>query len=247
MSRVFVDHSEASVERTRWRTLAVFGHTFSCSARVVGRAAAGRLSPRSVDAVVDRWCGHVFRLSKTTLTAEGLDRFDPHQPYVLLSNHRSLLDIPAICATFPGRVRFVAKAELRKVPMFGRAMAEAGIIFVDRNDRARAIEALSHVDHLAESGSSLWIAAEGGRSADAGLGPFKKGPFHVAMQLGVPILPTWIVGTDDVIPAGSLVSVTGQRVHVTYGEPIPTEGADLPTLMASARTALEALRATAPR
>jgi len=198
----------------------------------------------SVDAVLDRWCAYVFGLSRTTLTVNGLDRFEHGRPYVLLSNHSSLVDIPAVCATFPGSVRFVAKAELRKVPVFGQAMAAAGIVFVDRKDRAAAIEALSHADGLIENGISLWISAEGGRSRDGTLGPFKKGPFHVALDLGVPLLPTWIEGASEVIPAGSLRSVTGQRVHVAYGEPIDTAGlgtADLPDLMARSRTALEAL------
>lgn len=244
MIRTFVDHGPTSVEATRWRTLAVFAHTFSCSSRVVARAAAGRLSRQQVDAIVDRWCGHVFRLSRTSLTAEGLDRFEHGRPYVLLSNHSSLLDIPSVCTTFPGSVRFVAKAELRRVPMFGRAMAASGILFVDRRNRAQAIEALSHAGELVADGVSVWIAAEGGRSRDGTLGPFKKGPFHVALDLGVPLLPTWVDGANTVIPAGSLVSLTGQRVHVAYGTPIPTEGlgkADLPDLMARSRAALEAL------
>ncbi len=243
---LYIDHRNAPVERTNWRTLAVFAHTFSCSARVVARASIGALEPEHVDAVVQRWCDHVFRLSRASLSAEGEAAIDPSRPYVLLSNHRSLLDIPAVCSTFPGRVRFVAKAELRKVPMFGAAMQQAGIIFVDRTDRARAIEALKAASGLATGGTSLWIAAEGGRSRDGTLGPFKKGPFHTALQLQVPILPVWIEGTDDVIPAGELASITGQHVHVRYGTPIETKGhtaADIPALMAQSREALEALSA----
>jgi len=244
MRQTFVDYSGAPVDRTRWRTLAVFAHTFSASTRIVARSTLGRLGAEHVDAVIERWCDHVFRLSKTTLTAEGLDRFPHGQPYLLLSNHSSLLDIPAVCTTFPGRVRFVAKAELRRVPMFGKAMSRSGIIFVDRSDRSQAIEALHSASDLARSGTSLWIAAEGGRSRDGSLGPLKKGPFHTALQLGVPILPVWISGTAEVIEAGSLYSITGQQVHVRYGEPIPTDGldvADIPALLTRSRAALEQL------
>ena len=244
MSTIYIDHRNAPVERTTWRTLAVFAHTFTCSSRVVARSTLGRLEPEDVDAVVARWCGHVFRLSKASLSAEGEAAFDASRPYVLLSNHRSLLDIPAVCSTFPGRVRFVAKAELRKVPMFGKAMEESGIIFVDRSDRARAIEALRAASSLASGGTSLWIAAEGGRSRDGTLGPFKKGPFHTALQLQVPLLPVWIEGTDNVIPAGELASITGQHVHVRYGTPIETKGCtvdDIPRLMEASRHALVAL------
>lgn len=242
--QIAIDNTGAETERTTWRTLAVFAHTISCSARVVALAAVRKATLERVDGVVDRWVGHTFRLSKTTLTVEGLDHIQPGQPYLLLSNHTSLLDIPAVCATFPGPVRFVAKAELRRVPVFGRAMAQAGIIFVDRSDRAGAIRALQAANRLTESGTSLWIAAEGGRSRDGRLGPFKKGPFHTALQLGVPILPTWVEGADNVIPAGSLTSVTGLTVSVAYGTPIETKGRsteDIGELMALSRDALLAL------
>jgi 1-acyl-sn-glycerol-3-phosphate acyltransferase len=188
--------------------------------------------------VVDRWVRHNFRLSRATLVGEGLEHIEPGQPYVLLSNHRSLLDIPAVCGTFPGRVRFVAKMELRSVPAFGTAMETAGIVFVDRKNRERAIAQLRAARPLIEGGTSLWIAAEGTRSRDGELGPFKKGGFHTALDLQVPILPTWITGTDDVLPPDTFHSVTGQRVTVAYGPPVPTAGCirdDLPALMAETR------------
>ncbi len=231
---IVIDNLGSPERDSRLRTLSVFAHTLSCSARVIGQAAAGSLSSDSVDAVLERWYTHVFRVSHTSLTVQGLERLTPDQPYLLLSNHSSLLDIPAVCGTFPGSVRFVAKAELRRVPLFGRAMAEGGILFVDRADRAGAIAALSGAGALIERGNSLWIAAEGRRTDGDALGPFKKGPFHVALQLGVPIVPTWIQGAAAVIKAGSLVSRSGKVVDVVYGEPIATTGlgkADIPALM----------------
>jgi 1-acyl-sn-glycerol-3-phosphate acyltransferase len=240
------DHRGADVEATTWRTLAVFGHTLSSSARIAGRALVGRLTPERVDRRVARWCDHVFGISKTTLAVEGQEHVVPGTSYVLLGNHQSLLDIPAVCATFPGRVRFVAKQELRRVPVFGRAMAEAGIVFVDRSDRTRAIAQLQAARDLVAAGTSVWIAAEGTRSRDGTLGPFKKGGFHVARSLGAPILPTWVEGTLAVIPPGSLRSVTGQTVTVRYGAPIATRGPDgdraLSDVMDEVRTALLALR-----
>lgn len=238
-AQIVIDHRGAPVERTRWRTLAVFAHTLSCSGRVLGRAAIGRAGPDRVDRIVDRWCGHAFRLSRATLSREGHQGLG--EPCVLLSNHRSLLDIPAICTTFPGRVRFVAKAELRQVPGFGAAMEQAGIVFVERANRAAAIEALSHAWERIGRGTSLWIAAEGGRTDSDTLGPLKKGPFHVAIAGGVPLVPVWIEGTADVLPARELASTTGLHVHVRYGAPIPTVGEDISTLMDYASRALREL------
>ena len=234
---VLVDHRGAAVEATTWRTLAVFGHTFTASSRVVARGWVGRSSPASVDRTVGRWCAQVFGLSKTTLQVEGLGHVG-RGPYVLLSNHESLLDIPAVVTAFPHRLRFVAKQELRSVPMFGRAMARAGIVFVDRTDRAKAIGQLDSARALLRDGVSVWVAVEGTRSRDGTLGPFKKGGFHVARGLGVPILPTFVQGTSRVIPPGQLRSVTGQTVTVRFGPPIPTEGAALEALMADVRAAL---------
>ena len=247
---MLVDHRGSAVERTSWRTWAVLAHTLSASGRIVGRAGVRRLRPDDVDRILRRWCDHTFRLSRTTLVAHGLHHVAPGQPYVVLSNHQSLLDIPALSAAFPGRLRFVAKQELRNVPLFGRAIELGGGVFVDRGDRARAIEQLAAArDRLAE-GVSVWVAAEGTRSRDGSLGPFKKGGFHVALALGVPILPTWVQGTLAVIPPDQWASVTGGQVDVHFGPPIPTAGlgkADLDGLMARTRAAIEALAEAASR
>ena len=246
ISDILVDHRGAPVERTTWRTYAVLAHTLSGSTRIVLRAGLGRLSQESVDRTVRRWCGHTFRLSKTTVTVSGRSHIAPGQVYVLLSNHQSLLDIPAVLEAFPGRLRFVAKEELRHVPVFGRAMEEAGVLFVDRKDRGKAIDALKGARRLAEQGISLWIAAEGTRSDDGALGPLKKGGIHTALDLGVPILPTWISGTLEVIPPRQWASVTGQTVSVRFGAPIPVEGLGrerLEELLQRVRTALTSLAA----
>jgi 1-acyl-sn-glycerol-3-phosphate acyltransferase len=242
---VVVDHRGAPVERTRWRTGMVLAHTLSGSARIVGRATLRRLDQDDVDRTVARWCRHVFRLARATVTAQGVEHVVPGQAYVLLSNHTSLIDIPAVLVAFPGRLRFVAKEELGRVPVFGRALREAGVVLVDRGDRARAIGQLEAVRARIGEGTSVWIAATGGRSLPGELGAFKKGGFHVSLQLGVPILPTWIAGASEVIAPSSWASTTGQTLRVAFGPPIPTAGlgrGDLDGLMARAREALLACR-----
>jgi 1-acyl-sn-glycerol-3-phosphate acyltransferase len=247
MQQILVDHRGSPEERTTWRTYAVLAHTLSGSARIVARAGLGRLTQSHVDRTVKRWCGHTFRLSRTTVVATGREHVVPGQVYVLLSNHQSLLDIPAALVAFPGRLRFVAKEELRYVPVFGQALQKAGVLFVDRKDRARAISSLQGARQLAAEGTSLWIAAEGTRSDDGRLGPLKKGGFHVALDLQVPILPTWIEGTLEVIPPRQWASVTGRTVAVRFGPPIPTEGlgrGDLDVLLDRTRQALLSLQAS---
>jgi 1-acyl-sn-glycerol-3-phosphate acyltransferase len=246
--RVVFAPDDTTVQRTHWRTYMVLAQTFLASVRVVARASVGGLDQARVDHRIHRWCHQVFGGSKTTVTVSGDEQLDRSQAYVLLSNHVSLLDVPSVCITFPGRVRFVAKVELRKVPMFGEAMHKAGVVFVDRANRAAAIEALRSAEALFDQGTSVWVAAEGSRSRDGRLHDFKKGGFHVALDHGLPIVPTWIQGTLDVLPPDQFESVSGQTVHVAYGEPIPTAGlgkADLPALMARVRASmLELARAS---
>lgn len=247
----FVDHRGAPARRSTWRTYLVLAHTLSHSARVVGQSVMGRLTPESAEGVMQRWCHRIFEVAKITLVGRGMERLADGRAYVLLSNHVSLLDTPSVLRTFPGVLRFISKVELRKVPVFGAAMEKVGIVFVDRANLSRAIEQLEGAKELVRRGVSLWIAAEGRRSRDGRLQPFKKGGFHVAVSLGAPIVPVWIEGTLDVIPPDQWGAVTGQTVTVSYGEPIETKGKtleDLPALMAEARERmLELARAAGAR
>lgn len=242
--RTIVDHSGTPVRRSRWRTYLVLAHTLSGSMRLVARGAVGRLGRDDVERVFRRWYGHIFDISKLTLQARGVDEAARAIPCVLVSHHVSLLDTPCVIASWPGSVRFVGKKELRAVPVFGKAMEEAGIVFVDRADRKKAIGQLERAKKLVAEGYSLWVAAEGKRSRDGRLRTFKKGAFHVALSLQVPLVPVWIQGTLDVIPPDQWRSATGQNVIVAYGAPIPTTGcttADLPRLIAEVRARMLAL------
>jgi 1-acyl-sn-glycerol-3-phosphate acyltransferase len=236
--RILVDHPGAQVKSSTWRTYLVLAHTLSGSMRLVSRAAIGRLQREDVERVFRRWYRHIFDISQLKLVAKGVEHVERAGPCVVICNHVSLLDTPCIIASFPGSIRFVGKMELRRVPVFGKAMEEAGIVFVDRDDRQKAIGQLDRAKRLIGEGYSLWVAAEGKRSRDGRLRAFKKGGFHVAVQLGVPIVPAWIQGTLDVIPSDQWQSTTGQTVRVAYGEPVSTTGktrADLPDLMAIVR------------
>ncbi len=246
-----VDHQGARAVRTSWRTYLVLAHTLRSSAAVVVRSLSGRLSPERAETIMQRWADGIFAVAKVTLRARGRERLERGRAYVLLSNHVSLLDTPCVLGTFPGVLRFLSKIELRSVPVFGAAMEKIGVVFVDRKNLSRAIDQLEAAKALVGRGVSLWVAAEGTRSRDGRLYPFKKGGFHVAISLGAPIVPVWIQGTLDVIPPDQWGSVTGQTVTVSYGEPIPTEGKttdDIPALMRETRAAmLEMARAAGAR
>jgi len=229
--------------------LKTVGATLWSSARLVGRQATGRLDPGAVDDIVRAWAREVFAHGEATVEGVGAGRYDDAgrgRAYVVMSNHQSLLDIPSVICTFPGRVRMVGKQELSRVPLWGQAMKAAGIVFVDRQNRAQSIAALEAAKAQLRAGTSIWIAPEGTRSRDGELGPFKKGGFHLARQLGLPIAPAWIEGTRHIVSPDSFGVQTGGHVTVHWGEPIPTDDvgeADLPALMERVRAALLDLQA----
>jgi 1-acyl-sn-glycerol-3-phosphate acyltransferase len=138
-----------------------------------------------------------------------------------MSNHQSLYDIPVLFQCGLGSLRMVTKAELFKVPVWGRAMEAAGFIRIDRHDRDQAVGALrAKGGSLLAAGTRVWIAPEGTRSRTGALGPFKSGGFRMALEQGVRILPVAITGTRDVLPAQGFVVHTGKQVNVTVLPPI---------------------------
>jgi putative phosphoserine phosphatase/1-acylglycerol-3-phosphate O-acyltransferase len=99
----------------------------------------------------------------------------------------------------------VAKKEIRSNPVFGPLFAAAGVVFVDRANSAKAIDALRPAVEALRHGRSLVISPEGTRSTTTRVGRFKKGAFHMAMQAGVPIVPVVFRNVLDALPKNALV------------------------------------------
>jgi len=219
----------------------VFAETLGYSAAILVDAARGALDEKRMDAYFDRWSRRLYATGQLSLDVAGTEHVVPGTSYVVMSNHASLVDVPSVLRAFPGRLRFVAKKELAEIPLFGPAMRKAGTIVVDREDRRAAIAALQDAKALVTPGTSLWVAPEGTRSKTGLLGPFKKGGFHVALDLGLPILPVWIEGSRDVLETKTLRAHPGKTVHVRFGAPIETAGStksDLEPLLRAVRRAL---------
>lgn len=203
-------------------SIANVAETFSISFPTVVDSVLGRSDKRACDARLAAWAPRVLRHARVSLSVEGRQQVVGGQPYVLMSNHASFYDIPVVYAAFGGNLRMVAKAELFRVPLFGRAMHDAGFIEVDRQNRAAAVRSLSLAKHLLEEGTSLWIAPEGTRSTNGKLGPFKKGGFHLALQAELPILPVSLVGTFDIMPPHALATKRGAHVRAIFHAPLYT-------------------------
>jgi len=154
--------------------------------------------------------------------------FNSAGSYVYVANHQSQFDIPALVVAMPTEFRMVAKRELLYIPIFGWALWLAGFIFIDRADREKAIRSLERAPRTLHRGISIVVFAEGTRSLDGRLLPFKKGGFVMALRAGVPIVPVSIRGGRDVLPKGSL-RVRPGTIEVVFGAPIQTSTYTLDT------------------
>lgn len=153
---------------------------------------------------------------------------DASRPCVYVANHQSQFDIPALVLAMPADFRVVAKRELLYVPIFGWVLWLAGFIFIDRADRDRAIQSLERAQRTLRRGTSIVVFAEGTRSPDGRLLPFKKGGFVLALQAGVPIVPVAIRGGRQVLPKGALRIRPGD-IDLVFGAPVATSSYTLET------------------
>ena len=232
--------------RTIWFIVNLIAYTGWYATKAAG---AGLLRvPNRPGGVYDecarRWARRMISVSGVELLTSGLERVPPDRPVVFVSNHQSWFDIFALLTVIPGQMRFVAKKELAKVPIFGRAMRAAGHIYIDRQDRQAAFSAYEQSSEYIRAGMSAVVFAEGTRSRTGELQPFKKGPFVLALAAQVPIVPVYCAGTFTLLPKGTL-RIDAHPIAVMFGEPIPTEGLvyeDREELMATARKAVEQLR-----
>ena len=183
-------------------------------------ALRGKLTPELCDQRLSWWSKQLLTEAQVELEARGVEQLPLPGPYVVMSNHQSLYDIPALYQSLPLRLRMVAKAELFKIPIWAQAMRAADFVELDRSARERAIESLDRAKATLGRGTSIWIAPEGTRSPDGQLGVFKQGGFHLAVGTGALILPVSIVGTRDILPAKGARVNNGAHVRVTVHAPV---------------------------
>lgn len=142
---------------------------------------------------------------------------------VYVANHQSLFDIPALLATLPGEVRFLAKASLFRYPVFGQAIRAGGFIPVDRRDGASARESFTAAIAGLERGISILLFPEAERTLDGRVLPFQRGGFLLALKSGLPVVPVGIDGTFWVQHRRSFWIHPG-RVDIRYGRPVDLAG-----------------------
>lgn len=187
----------------------------------------------------------IFRIE---VECEGLDRLPAGGDCVVMANHRSNFDVLAVIQAFGKReTRWVAKRELRRVPVFGLALQVTGQILIDRGNHAQAIDELRR--NLGRRGASVVFFPEGHRSDGLELLRFKKGGAAFAIDAGLPVVPLAISGSECLLPRGSMTPRPG-AIRLRVGEPIDISGMtadDRESLTARVRDEIDALLALVER
>jgi 1-acyl-sn-glycerol-3-phosphate acyltransferase len=165
------------------------------------------------------WAKSILWAAGTKVEVVGLDKIDFTKSYVFAGNHQSHIDVLAVFSILDMTVRYIAKKELFKIPLFGWAMTAAGNIKVDRSNREKAIKSIEKAGESIRNGVSVILFPEGTRSPDGEIHDFKKGAFVLAMKSGVPVVPISISGTRKILEKHSLKLNPG-TVKIVISDPI---------------------------
>jgi 1-acyl-sn-glycerol-3-phosphate acyltransferase len=183
------------------------------------------------------WNG--VRLTGVRVETVGLERLDAAGTYIFMSNHVSNLDPPILIPLIPRRTSVMVKKELFSYPILGRAMRMGSLVPVDRGNRDAGIEAVKAAKEVIGQGLNMTIYVEGKRSFDGKLLPFKKGPFYLAMECAVPVVPVTIAGTHYAMPKKRFAIRPG-TVKVIFHDPIePKDFGSREGLMEKVRAAID--------
>ena len=176
-----------------------------------------------------------LRLAGIRVQVEGIEQINPAETYIFMCNHVSNLDPPILIPAIPRRTSVLVKKELFQVPILGRAMRMADLVAVDRRNREAAVNSMRAAEEVMARGLNMTVFPEGTRSRDGLLLPFKKGPFYLATDSGIPVVPVTILGSDSLMPKGSTLIYPGM-VRLVFHTPIsPKRFTDNDELIAAVR------------
>lgn len=178
------------------------------------------------------------RLAGVRIEVRGREHLQPGRNYIFMSNHTSNLDPPVLIPVIPGRCSVLVKKELFRLPILGTGMKVADLVPVDRSHREAAIASVNAAVEVLKQGLHMVVFPEGTRSGDGHLLPFKKGPFHLAMESGVPIVPVTVLGTFESWPKNRFALRPGTATVVFHPPVEPHIYPDLDSLMNAVRATI---------
>jgi len=214
----------------------IFTAIFTPLGALIGFPATGITGSADILYAIAMWIARTgLRLAGVHVQVEGEDRIDPARTYIFMCNHVSNLDPPVLITRLPRRTSVLVKKELFQVPVLGRAMRMGDLVSVDRSNREAAVESMHQGEKVMSRGLNMTVFPEGTRSRDGRLLPFKKGPFYLAMDSGVPVVPVTILGSESLMGKGSLLIRPG-TVRLIFHAPI------LPAIFSDKEELIQAVR-----
>jgi 1-acyl-sn-glycerol-3-phosphate acyltransferase len=211
--------------RTVWVAFAAVAVTIPLATATLVVAMIRDESP-FIDKIIRLWARLIVRAAGIELRGENLDVIKSDERYILVANHYSYFDIPCIFAAVPQPIRFMAKASLFKIPIFGWSLSRAGFIPIDRKNRRTAVKSFDLAAQRIRKGNTIVVFPEEGRTRERAMRPFQRGAFLLALKAERTIIPLAIDGTYDVMPA-TRWSIRGGPVTIKGGSPLPTAGLTL--------------------
>ena len=212
--------------RSAWVLVASFFVTLGYAIKLSALLSFGKADPLCgrCDSVARKWSRSILGIAGVSVVIEGTENLDSSVSCVVVANHESWFDVWALMAWLPINGKFVAKYELTAIPLFGSFLRDCGHVAIDRMNRDTAVRSMrTIVERMNKKILQVIIFAEGTRSADGELQPFKKGPFVLAIEAGVPVVPVSIIGSREIMPKGSFLVSRGE-ITVRVGEPISVVG-----------------------
>jgi len=170
------------------------------------------------------WAWLILKTTGVTVDVSGLDALPRDVPYLFLSNHQSIYDIPVLFWHLPYQLRILAKASLGKFPFLGGHLRRSGHVLVDRSNPGQST--MQSIKELMRQRVSLIVFPEGTRSADGKVARFRGGIVMLAIEAGLPIVPVAVEGTRHVMLKDRLMTCPG-HVRMRVGHPVSTEGYEL--------------------
>ncbi|HEV8495962.1 MAG TPA: lysophospholipid acyltransferase family protein [Gemmatimonadaceae bacterium] len=192
---------------------------------VIARLFRAPQGPNSIySRSVRLWARSIDWAAGVRLRVHGTEHLEGLNGAVFIANHVSWFDITVLARAVPW-CSFIAKSELRRIPLFGFAAECVGIVFLDRDNRKQAFESYKMAAKEVQLGRSIVVCPEGTRGLDYHLRPFKKGPFVLAIASQTPIIPTIVFGAREVLAKGSFAIRSG-TIDLHFLPPVETAGYD---------------------
>lgn len=180
-----------------------------------------------VNIIIYAWVSLPLKILGIEVKSFGRENLPRQRGAIFVFNHQSIFDILAVHLVTDIQIRFGAKIELFKIPIFGHGMRAAGALPIVRENRTEVFKVYKEAESRIAAGESFILAPEGTRQKQPQIGKFKKGPFMFAVNAKAPIIPTVLVGCFEVMPKGDLLPNLGRMkrlIEVHYLKPVETLG-----------------------